>query len=47
MTTVGYGDVTPKTDEGKAVAVLVMLVGIGFLTLVIARSAFSPARWRR
>jgi voltage-gated potassium channel len=35
MTTVGYGDVTPETEAGRAIAVAVMLVGIGFLTLVI------------
>jgi voltage-gated potassium channel len=35
MTTVGYGDFTPETEAGRAIAVAVMLVGIGFLTLVI------------
>jgi voltage-gated potassium channel len=35
MTTVGYGDVTPDTEAGRAIAMAVMLVGIGFLTLVI------------
>jgi voltage-gated potassium channel len=35
MTTVGYGDVHPDTDAGRAIAMGVMLVGIGFLTLVI------------
>ena len=39
MTTVGYGDLTPKTAEGKAIAVTVMLVGIGFATLVIGSMA--------
>ena len=39
MTTVGYGDVTPKTDWGRAIAIVVMLVGIGFLTLVIGAIA--------
>jgi voltage-gated potassium channel len=28
VTTVGYGDVTPKTPEGRAVAALLMVVGI-------------------
>jgi voltage-gated potassium channel len=39
MTTVGYGDITPKTPEGKLVAVFVMLVGIGTATLVIGTIA--------
>jgi voltage-gated potassium channel len=34
MTTVGYGDVIPKTDGGRVVAAVVMLVGIGFLAIV-------------
>lgn len=39
MTTVGYGDVTPTTTEGKAIAIIVMLVGIGFATLLIGAIA--------
>ena len=39
MTTVGYGDVKPETQAGRAIAVAVMLVGIGFLTLVIGAIA--------
>ena len=31
MTTVGYGDITPMTDGGRAIAMAVMVVGIGFL----------------
>ncbi|KRL22512.1 potassium channel family protein [Lentilactobacillus kisonensis] len=33
-TTVGYGDVTPKTSGGKIVASILMLGGIGFLGLL-------------
>jgi voltage-gated potassium channel len=36
VTTVGYGDVTPVTVAGRLVAALVMLVGIGFLTVITA-----------
>lgn len=33
MTTVGYGDVTPKTDIGRAIASLMMLLGWGVLAV--------------
>lgn len=36
VTTVGYGDLSPTTDGGRALAVLVMFVGIGFVALVTA-----------
>ena len=36
VTTVGYGDHVPATTAGKLVAALVMLVGIGFLTVITA-----------
>jgi voltage-gated potassium channel len=39
MMTVAYGDITPKTTEGKIIAVIVMLVGIGTATLVIGAVA--------
>jgi voltage-gated potassium channel len=39
MTTVGYGDITPHSPEGKAIAVVIMLVGIGTATLVIGAVA--------
>jgi voltage-gated potassium channel len=36
VTTVGYGDSVPTTLAGQLVAVLVMLFGIGFLTVITA-----------
>ena len=36
VTTVGYGDHTPVTVSGRLVAAFVMLVGIGFLTVITA-----------
>ena len=36
VTTVGYGDHVPANVAGKLVAALVMLVGIGFLTVITA-----------
>ena len=36
VTTVGYGDVTPKNPSGRIIAAFVMLEGIAVLTIVIA-----------
>jgi voltage-gated potassium channel len=36
VTTVGYGDVTPKNPSGRIIAAFVMLEGIAFLTIIIA-----------
>jgi voltage-gated potassium channel Kch len=36
VTTVGYGDVTPRHTSGRIVAAFVMLEGIAFLTVTIA-----------
>jgi voltage-gated potassium channel len=49
VTTVGYGDLVPKSAAGRAVASLVMLVGIGFLTVVTAAitSTFIETTRRR
>jgi voltage-gated potassium channel len=39
VTTVGYGDAVPDTAAGKCVAVIVMITGIGFLTVFTASIA--------
>ena len=36
VTTVGYGDVTPKDTAGKIVGAVVMLEGIAFLAIITA-----------
>src|SRR5450755_3810013 len=36
VTTVGYGDLVPASASGRLVAAIVMLVGIGFLTVITA-----------
>jgi voltage-gated potassium channel len=36
VTTVGYGDVTPRLKEGRIIAAVVMLAGIGFLAVITA-----------
>jgi voltage-gated potassium channel len=45
ITTVGYGDLSPTTTDGKMLAAVVMLVGIGFvaiLTGAIAQRFLAP-----
>jgi voltage-gated potassium channel len=39
ITTVGYGDAYPTTAEGRGVAVLLMLVGIGLFSVLTANVA--------
>ena len=36
VTTVGYGDIIPKTDVGRAIGITIMLAGIGFVALLTA-----------
>ena len=36
VTTVGYGDITPATTAGRLLGAVVMLLGIGFLTVITA-----------
>lgn len=36
VTTVGYGDVTPRLRDGRIIGAVVMLAGIGFLAVITA-----------
>jgi voltage-gated potassium channel len=42
VTTVGYGDLTPKTVQGRLVGMVLMFTGIAFLALLTAAIA---SRW--
>jgi voltage-gated potassium channel len=44
VTTVGYGDVVPHTVTGRVIASVLMLVGIGFLSILTATIASSFVR---
>lgn len=47
VTTVGYGDSYPRTDEGRVIAIIVMLVGIGFIAVLTAAAAERFMRAQR
>ncbi len=48
MTTVGYGDMTPKTGLGQLIASVMMLIGWGTLAVPtgIVSAEFTAMRWR-
>lgn len=39
VTTVGYGDLSPTTTAGRVIAIVVMIVGIGFIAILTAAAA--------
>lgn len=39
VTTVGYGDITPKTDGGRITAIVIMVVGIAYVAMLTAAMA--------
>lgn len=50
VTTVGYGDVTPRTGGGKVIATVVMVTGIAFVavaTAAVTAVFIDSARRRR
>jgi voltage-gated potassium channel len=47
VTTVGYGDSYPRTDVGRVIAIIVMLVGIGFVAVLTAAAAERFLRAQR
>jgi voltage-gated potassium channel len=46
VTTVGYGDVTPKDPSGRLIGAIVMLLGLAFMSILTAliTSSFVEAR---
>jgi voltage-gated potassium channel len=44
VTTVGYGDIVPTTPAGRAVAAIVMIVGVTFTSLLTAQIAAHLSR---
>jgi voltage-gated potassium channel len=45
LTTVGYGDMPPRTGTGRLFAVLVMLIGAGGVALAISTIVQSVVKW--
>lgn len=47
VTTVGYGDKVPETTVGRVIAIVVMVVGIGFVAILTAAAAGRFMRERQ
>jgi voltage-gated potassium channel len=47
VTTVGYGDMSPVTLEGRVIALVVTVVGIGFVAVLTAAAAVAVPASRR
>ena len=45
LTTVGYGDMTPRSGAGRSFAVLVMLIGAGGVALAVSTIVQSVVKW--
>ena len=39
ITTVGYGDISPQTQIGRIIGIIIMFTGIGFMSLLTASLA--------
>ena len=39
VTTVGYGDIVPKTDGGRVIAISMMVIGVGYAAMLTAALA--------
>jgi voltage-gated potassium channel len=47
VTTVGYGDISPTTDAGRVIGIILMTTGIGFVALLTASVAQRFIRQRQ
>lgn len=45
LTTVGYGDLTPRSGGGRLFAVVVMLIGVGGVALAVSAIVQSVVEW--